>query len=190
MHNVCRTAVILGVLLLIPAVSHAGKIIESSVTLDDGVYTINALALIDAPPATVFHIITDYEHLSSVNQSIRESRIIETYSPLRHRVRTVIRACILFFCRSVLQVQDIEQVGESRLVADIVPALSDFRQGRAEWELAGSGGGTSMQFTAQLEPAFWVPPIIGPWLFRHKIINELLESAAYMEMDTKQRVAP
>ena len=39
-----------------------------------------------------------------------------------------------------------------------------------------------MHFSAELEPAFWVPPIIGPWLFRHKITSELLESATYMEM--------
>ena len=168
-------------LLLMPAIAAAGRILDSSVTLDDGVYTISVEARIAAPADTVFHFITDYDHLNTINTAIRESRIIRTDGPDRHRVRTVIRACILFFCRSVLQVQDMERHSGHRLVADIIPELSDFRQGRAEWRLADAGDATTMNFDAELEPAFWVPPIIGPWLFRNKIVSELLESAAHME---------
>ena len=172
---------LVALLLLAPALASAGKILDSSVTLEDGVYAIAVDARIIAPPDTVFGFLTDYDHLSSINSSIRESRIIHTYSPARHRVRTRIRACILFFCRSVRQVQDIEQQNNHLLVAQIIPELSDFRQGRAEWRLSDATGATDMHFTARLEPAFWVPPVIGPWLFRHKIISELLESAAHME---------
>jgi hypothetical protein len=173
---------ILAGLLLIPVIVIAGEILDSAVTLEDGVYAIRVDARINASPEAVYRFITDYEHLSSINPSIHESHIIYTYSPARHRVRTVIRACILFFCRSVLQVQDIEQQGGTRLTADFVPEQSDFRQGRAEWVLTGSGSTTTMHFSAELEPAFWVPPIIGPWLFRHKVTRELLASAAYMEV--------
>jgi hypothetical protein len=173
---------IVALLLLIPLVAHAGKVLDSSVTLEDGVYAIRVEALINASPEVVFRFLTDYDHLATINSSIRESRIIRTYSPEQHRVRTLIRACILFFCRSVRQVQDMQMHNDHRLVADIIPQLSDFRQGRAEWRLTGSDADTTMQFTALLEPAFWVPPVIGPWLFRHKIVSELLESAAHMEM--------
>ncbi|MGB5260548.1 MAG: SRPBCC family protein [Gammaproteobacteria bacterium] len=180
---------IVALLLLMPVAAHAGKIVDSSVTLEDGVYAIDVEAVIGASPDIVMRLLTDYDHLHAINSSIRESRIIHTYSPVKHRVRTLIRACILFFCRSVHQVQDIEKHGEHRLVADIIPHLSDFRLGRAEWRLAVSGADTAMHFTAQLEPAFWVPPVIGPWLFRHKIVSELLESAAHMEMAALEPVA-
>ena len=172
---------IIAALLLVPVLAHAGRILDSSVTLDDGVYSISVEARIAAPADTVYRFITDYDHLSRINTAIRESRIIRTDGPDRHRVRSVIRACILFFCRSVLQVQDMQRHAGQRLVADIIPEESDFRQGRAEWRLAGAGGDTTMYFEAELQPAFWVPPIIGPWLFRNKIVSELLESAAYME---------
>ena len=172
---------LLAALLLAPALASAGRILDSSVTLEDGVYVIAVEARIIAPPDTVFGILTDYEHLTSINSSIRESSIIHTYNPAKHRVHTLIRACILFFCRSVRQVQDLEQQNNHLLVAHIIPELSDFRQGRAEWRLSDAAGATDMHFTARLEPAFWVPPVIGPWLFRHKIVSELLESAVYME---------
>jgi hypothetical protein len=172
---------LLAALLLVPSLAGAGRILDSSVTLEDGVYAIAVEARIIASPDTVFGFLTDYERLPSINSSIRESSIIHTYGPAKHRVHTLIRACILFFCRSVRQVQDLEQQNKHLLVAHIIPELSDFRQGRAEWRLSDAAGATDMHFTARLEPAFWVPPVIGPWLFRHKIVSELLESAAHME---------
>jgi hypothetical protein len=181
---------IAGVLLLVPALTCAGDIIESSVTLEDKLYVIDVKARIHASPERVFRFITDYERLPSLNASIRESSIIHTWSPARHRVRTVIRACVLFFCRSVLQVQDIEQVSDTQVTARIIPELSDFRYGRAKWVLDGSGQETTMHFTAGMEPAFWVPPVIGPWLFKRKIVSELLESAAYMETDATGPATP
>ncbi len=87
------------------------------------------------------------------------------------------------FCRRVTQVQDIVQYGQRRVEASILPALSDFRYGRAVWQLEPDGTHTLMHFTAQLEPSFWVPPLIGPWLFENKIVDELLESATKIEAD-------
>jgi hypothetical protein len=168
----------------------AGEILDSSVTLTDGLYRISADARIAAAPESVHRYITDYDHLTRINHSIEESRIVHTYGPERHRVRSVITACILFFCRRVTQVQDMIQHGASRLEARILPELSDFRYGHAEWRLAADGQDTLMHFSAQLEPSFWVPPLIGPWLFENKIVSELLESAAIMEADRRGGVAP
>jgi hypothetical protein len=173
----------LACLLLAAGSACAGEIRDSSVILADGVYRIAVDARIAAPPDAVFRSITDYDHLSRINHSIEESRIIHTFSPVRHRVRSVIKACILLFCRRVTQVQDISQRDRVRVEADILPELSDFRYGRAVWQLEADGPDTLMHFTAQLKPAFWVPPLIGPWLFENKIVSELLESATAIEAD-------
>lgn len=174
---------LLACLLCLPALAVAGDIMDSSVTLDDGVYRIAVDAHIAAPVATVHRLITDYDHLSRLNRSIEYSHIVKVFGPDRHRVHSVIRACILFFCRRVTQVQDIVQHNQDRVEADILPELSDFRYGRAVWQLERQGPDTLLHFTAQLEPAFWVPPLIGPWLFENKIVGELLESATTMEAD-------
>lgn len=169
-------------LLLVPLVAGAGEILDSDVELDDGTYRITVNARIDAPPATVHRLLTDYDHLSLINRSIEESLIVQTYSPVEHRVHTVIKACILFFCRRVTQLQDITQYDDGSIKAVILPEGSDFRHGTARWELAADGQGTRMHFTAELEPAFWIPPLIGPWLFERKIVQEIRESAWHMEM--------
>jgi hypothetical protein len=140
--------------------------------------------------ATVQRLITDYDRLTEINSSLKESRVVQEYNPLKHRVHTVIRVCILFFCRSVTQVQDISQQAGGRIEAVILPALSDFRQGHARWDLAAAGTGTIMHFNAELEPAFWVPPIIGPWLFERQLIREVRESTAIMEARAREPAAP
>jgi Polyketide cyclase / dehydrase and lipid transport len=178
---------LLACLLCLPGAAQAGAIMDSSVTLEHGIYMISVDARIEAPPDTVHRLITDYDHLHGINHSIEESHIIKTFGPDRHRVRSVIRAYILFFCRHVNQVQDITQQGGRRVEARILPELSDFRYGMAVWQLDGDDAATRMHFTAQLEPAFWVPPLIGPWLFEQKIVSEILESAAVMEADWRGR---
>ena len=168
-------------LLCLPLVAPGGEILDSSANLDDGVYTLALTARIDAPPAIVQRLITDYDRLTELNSSLTESRVVFEHSPVKHRVHTVIQACILFFCRAVTQVQDISQDLNGQIEAIILPALSDFRQGSAHWQLEAAGNGTIMHFRAILEPSFWVPPLIGPWLFEHQLIREVRESSAIME---------
>jgi hypothetical protein len=169
-----------------PLAAMAGKILDSSATLDDGVYTLALTARIDAPPAIVQRLITDYDRLTELNPSLTESRVVLEHSPVKHRVHTVIQACILFFCRSVTQVQDITRDANGHIEALILPALSDFRQGFARWELAAAGNGTTMHFSATLEPSFWVPPLIGPWLFERQLIREVRESTTIMEARARE----
>lgn len=177
-------------LLCVPLAALAGEILDSSAILDDGVYTLTLTARIDAPPAIVQQLITDYDRLTEINSSLTESRVVMEHSPVKHRVHTVIQACILFFCRSVTQVQDITRDTNGHIEALILPALSDFRQGSARWDLDAAGNGTTMHFSATLEPSFWVPPLIGPWLFEHQLIREVRESTAIMESRAREAGAP
>jgi len=167
--------------LLAPCLVSAGEIEALSVTKQAGTYLIDARARIDAPVATVYAMITDYNHLDRVSPSIEESRTIHRYSPIKYRVHTVIKACILFFCKRVTQLQDIVQHDNQRVEADILPAASDFYHGHAVWELAAADTATTLHFTAELEPKFWVPPLIGSWLIKRQLIDDILISAGYME---------
>ena len=171
------------VLLLVPGLTQAASILQASASVDDGVYSVSVDTHIGAPVATVMHTLTDYAHLTHINPDILESSVLLVFDPARHRVRTLIRACILIFCRDVEQVQDVERLDDVHVVANIVPELSDFKSGAAEWKLHSLQDKTVLQFTARVEPDFWVPPIIGAWLFRRKIVSEMLVAAAWMEME-------
>jgi hypothetical protein len=137
----------------------------------------------------VYRLLTDYAHLHDINPAIRESRILRTDSPARHRIRTVTRVCVLFYCRDVTQIQDMVQSSGYTIEADILPQDSDFRRGHGQWRLLPEGDATVMQFRAELEPAFFLPPLLGPWLIRREMVKQISEIVMIIEARCRHKAA-
>ena len=171
------------------AITHASEGVEANVTHDSGVYTLIVRAEVAAPLTTVHGMLTAYDHLDRVNPAVKESWVIYTFSPLHHRVHTRVDACVAFFCKRLLQVWDVEEKPSGHIIATIVPEASNFKSGHASWILRENNGKTSLHFTTVLEPSFWVPPLIGPWLIRYTLRREALESIENLErQDTQIRL--
>jgi uncharacterized protein YndB with AHSA1/START domain len=177
-------------LLATPLLAQAGGVLDAGVSEDKGVYALSVEARIDAPVTTVFRLITDYDHLHAINPAVRESRILRTFSPSKHRVRTVTRVCVLFYCRDVTQTQDIVQSAGYVIVADVLPQDSDFRSGQAHWRLTPEGDATLLRFQADIVPDFFMPPLIGPWLIRREMVNQMTEIVRLIEVRYEGRPAP
>ena len=168
-------------LSLFPCALLAGEILDSSVTHDGAVYRLSITARVDAPLTVVYQSITDFTNLAAINPSIEESQILELQGADRQRVRSVIRVCILVFCKRVEQVQDVTLVDSHTVVATMVPGAGDFRAGSARWALMAVGTATDLYFTETFEPDFWVPPLIGPWLIEKKLVREVAETTLSIE---------
>jgi len=67
------------------------------------------------------------------------------------------------------------------LHAEVLPAQSDFSYGRADWQFRPAGTSTHLRFSAELEPAFWVPPLLGPWLVERSLREEAERTSAGIE---------
>ena len=89
--------------------------------------------------------------------------------------------CILVFCKQVEQMQRVVQVDSRTVEAVMLPGQGDFRTGFARWRFGGDGTATELYFTEELEPDFWVPPLIGPWLIERKLVREVTETVRYIE---------
>lgn len=181
--RVCARGICIS-LILFPCALPAGEILDSSVTHDGIVYRLSISARMDAPLAVVYRSITDFSNLSAINPAIEESQVLESQGTRRSRVRSVIKVCILVFCKRVEQVQDVTLVDGRTVVARMVPGAGDFRAGLARWELTAAGDATELHFTEAFEPDFWVPPVIGPWLIERKLVREVAETAMYIEKQT------
>jgi len=168
-------------LSLFPGILPAGEILDSSVVHDGAVYRLSITARVEAPLAVVYRSITDFSNLAAINPDIEESEVLESQGADRQRVRSVVRVCILVFCKRVEQVQDIILVDSRTVVATMVPGAGDFRAGLARWELTAVGTTTDLHFTETFEPDFWVPPLIGPWLIEKKLVREVAETTLYIE---------
>lgn len=162
-------------------VAGGAQVLHAQLTRQHGIYQVDIRARIQAPVAAVRRIVTDYEHLTRLNPAIQSSKVLAVYGPRRSRVRTVTRACVLFFCKEIVQVQNVAVRPDGDVVARTVPALSDFKFAVARWRLSRQGRSTVMDFSARFAPDFWVPPLIGPWLIRRKLSDEMVQTAQRIE---------
>lgn len=120
-------------------------------------------------------LLTDFSRLARLNPGITDSEVLESEGK-RHRVRIESRGCVLFFCRELHQVQDVSE-SDGLIAATVDPDASDFRYGRLLWRIVPEGPGRSLiSFHAELEPAVWVPPLIGSWAIR-KLLKDQTETA-------------
>ncbi len=152
-------------------VAFSGELTGLDVELLGDDYRLTLDARIDAPLDFVFATFTDYDRLTRLSPAIRESRIVEHVAPGVERLRTRTRLCVLFICRTMLQVQDMRATPPGAIDAHVLDH-GDFHGGEAVWRYGAEGDATRLRFEARLTPAFWVPPIIGPLVIHHVLVGE------------------
>ena len=81
--------------------------------------------------------------------------------------------------------QDVIESPDGSVTALVVPELSDFRYGYARLNLWQEVDGTRILIRSEVEPDFWIPPLIGPWLIKRKLLSETLETVDNLELLAK-----
>ncbi len=142
----------------------AGDIDELRVTEEEGIYQIAVSAQIDATEKHVRRVITDYAHAYRINRSIIESEVLESSVAGNIRVRARVLACIPLFCLEAERVDEVSTLKSGNIMAVIVPEKSDFHSGKALWKIIPDGDKTQLIYLANIEPNFFIPPVIGTQL--------------------------
>lgn len=166
-------------LMVVPA--WAGEVLDVAVERFDQRYVVEIDARFTAPAERLRALLTDFDHLARINDSIRRSEVIEINSPQHHCVLTEAQVCVAVFCKRIVQVQDVSVLPDGNILATVRPTRSDFSYGIARWDFREEPAGTRMRFRSEIEPAFWVPPLIGPWLIERALQAEMLKSVANLE---------
>ncbi len=175
-----RRSLAVWALAIAPVSSHAYEIETLDVTHDEGHYSVNFSVQIASTPGKVRALSTDYAQLAQLSDLVAESRVLAVNGNVT-RLKLVLRACVLFFCKSVSRVEDIVAEQNGDITTRALPEQSDFRLATERWRIQPYGSGTRFIYHADLEPAFFVPPFIGPYLMRRVIEKELRESAVRFE---------
>ena len=152
---------------------------------------------LDITAALAYGVISDPERLRQTNPAIRAMRLLS--DPQDHdngglqRLSSDVRLCAGPFCRTLHQVQDMHfepaPPDEYHITATVIPEHSDLRYGIAQWAFASCGENgllACLKFDAELEPDFWIPPLIGPWLVRRTLHEQALETCAGIERVARQ----
>ena len=58
---------------------------------------------------------------------------------------------------------------------------SDLRHGYARVDMWQESEGTRILIRSEVEPDFWIPPLIGPWVIKKKLRSEALETVRNLE---------
>lgn len=166
------------------------EVYTAAVSHQSGSYFVEVDTLVAIDMARTRELLTDYNHLGQVNPAIKESEILLTRKPGDYRVRTLTKACIWFYCKHIEQVQDVIESQDGSITAVVVPELSDFRHGYARVNLWQEPNGTRILIRSEVEPDFWIPPLIGPWLIKRKLLSEALETGDNLERVAKKPPIP
>jgi hypothetical protein len=176
-----RACLVLATVLCTPA--FAALVCEMEITEQDGSYRTIVKARLEASAADVWRVLTDYANYVQVSPSIHRVRRLGPTADGGERLQTWTEACVFGFCRDISQLQEMRQLAFGELRAQILPG-EDIVSGRAAWSLRGVGQSSRLRFEAQMTPAFWVPPLIGPWIIRRALKQELTDS-----LDNLERIA-
>lgn len=160
--------------------AHGASILHAEVIHEAGHYTVRFEVLVDADIAKVRQHLTDYAGYHRLSDVIVESRVLAAYPDGRQRVRFVFQACVLFFCRHLYKIADVEtRLDGAVMLTD--PRESDFHSAEERWRIEALSHQTRIRYDAQFAPNFFVPPLIGPWLLKIRIRDELETTAKRVE---------
>jgi Polyketide cyclase / dehydrase and lipid transport len=158
-------ATAVAVLLLVYA-AQAADLREVTVERDDKRYRLVSETYFDASAQDLYRVLINYDLFTEVSSVFVESKNLEAGPDGSPRYFTRLQGCILLFCKSFVRVGELKLTPEVEIVAIADPEQSDFEYSREHWTLKPDGDGTLLIYDFELEPRFWVPPVIGPFVMK------------------------
>jgi Polyketide cyclase / dehydrase and lipid transport len=143
------------------------------VTREHGRYQVVADTHLDASPDAIYTVLTDFNHdrYRQISDIYKESTYLPPDTDGTPLVYTRVEGCLLLFCRSMRRVERLEVMEPEFIRATALPDRSDFKYSRAEWTLVPEGDGTHLVYKMEMEPAFWLPPFVGPWFLKRTLLQ-------------------
>lgn len=149
---------------------------EVSVSLAGDLYSVKAVSETDADRDTIWQVLTDYESYPRFVPGLQRSSVIGA-DPLR--IEQYGDFGILFFKRGVAATLEVEEHAKSRIVFRSV--AGDLKQLQTIVTIEGESAPLRVAYRSSIEPAFWVPPLIGTSIIRIAIRGKLQAVAEEME---------
>jgi hypothetical protein len=158
----------------------SGKRPEIEVNEQSGAYQIKVVALIAAPASYVRDVLTDYTHIYRLNPSIIESEVLKQDDDSVD-VRTKVVGCAAYFCEELDRVEKVRMLPSGDLQAEIIPELSQFKSGLTLWHIKSLGDYCEVTYVSDMEPDIYIPPVVGKFLIKKSIREEMQISFANLE---------
>ena len=153
------------------ALAGAAAIDELDVTRQQGRYSLQANARLDATPESIYAVLTDFDDnaYSRISRAYKESRYLEPAADGTPLVYTRLEGCAMWHCMTLERTERLETKAPYWIKSTTLPEGSNFKYSTSEWALEPDGDGTKMIYKLEMEPDFFVPPVIGPWYLKRTL---------------------
>lgn len=169
-------------LLLQPVIACAGP--EVQIAQRGNIFVVSSEVALATSAELAWQVLSDYNRLAEFVPDLRVSRVISAPGePLQ--VEQSGEAGFLIFRFSIDVVLDIEDEAPVRLGFRAI--RGNMRTMRGEWRIEKSAPGIRLIYAAELEPSFWVPPVIGPAVLRRDISAQI--EGVVREIERRQAIA-
>ena len=158
-------------LLLWLSAAGAAEMRSIDVEHHKGRYTVLSEVWFDATVEQVFEVFRHWDLSTQFSSAIAESRDLAADEQGRPGYYVRNEGCLLLFCMSFVRQGHVELEVNEELRAVANPEASDFKLAKETWTFVAENGGTVVTYRLLMEPDFWVPPGIGPYLIKRKFKN-------------------
>lgn len=184
--RIAVVVVIAVIVAAVAAVADTATLDTLEVTREKGRYELFADSFLAAPPAEIYAVLLEYDDdaFQRISSVYKESRYLEPEPDGTPIVFTLMEGCVMFFCMSMRRTERLETEAFSYIRTETIPEESNFKYATSEWTFAPEGEGTRMSYSLIMEPDFFVPPIVGPW-----VLKRILSSGGARVIGRIERIA-
>lgn len=156
--------ILIGSTLFLQSLALRGaELFDVQVELRNERYRLYSEAHLEVNREALYELLTDFDKFEKFTSAIVESKNIEPDEKGRPGFYARMEGCVLLFCKSFIRNGHLLLSPIAEIVAISDPQESDFKYCRERWQLIPDGEGTLLIYDFEMEPAFWVPPVIGPF---------------------------
>lgn len=149
----------------------AAELRDVVVEREDGRYYMRSETIFESNQETIYEILTNFDLFEKFTSAIVESANVEPDEQGRPQFYARMEGCVLFWCRSFIRNGHVLLEPKEEIIAVTDPERSDFEFATERWELSPHAEGTLMIYEFEMVPAFWVPPVIGPFYIKRALAS-------------------
>lgn len=170
----------------------AAELLDVKVEKNEQRYRLYSETNFSVGPRALYELLIDYEKFDKFTSAIVEAKNTEPDDQGRPGFYARMQGCALLFCKSFIRNGYLELTPISEIVAIADPDRSDFKYSRERWQIIANGKGTLLIYDFEMEPDFWIPPVIGPFFIQRALrsgagraVNRIERLALEIENETK-----
>lgn len=147
----------------------AAEMRSVDVGYEDSRYTMRSEVWFNAPLEAVYAVFSHWDLSTQFSSAIVKSSDLAPDEQGRPQFFVRNRGCLLFYCMTFDRQGYVESQPFEVLRAIANPETSDFLVSHESWTFTPENDGTAVVYEMMMQPKFWVPPGIGPYIIKRKL---------------------